>query len=390
MAKESSRAGFLAFTALCSTLAAGCSPYVYKSEIGKYATGVDRLTSAYQSGITEADRASIEEQKQKLMQRKEALDKRTLTVHTPKTLPQTEAAAGTSTAVYWSEGCNPFSWIDSPANSQAEDKSCFIYCIGTTSPCVTSPPRVQETLAVVGTASADAEASPTVDITSSHPKKPTAPRYPQTQAAIDNYPKCVVLKDYAEGLAAITNSADRDALDAAQADLKTSAEGLGAHAGPQGASAGLLVDVFNYIAGAALDNRRYRALKAAVTSADPAVRTLGQSCGNALSNLRNARAYALYRSGNAVKSGLQGADEATYAQRIALLQGYAETLEQLRRSNPRAATDEMVKAHEELRVALADDTRQIEPVATAVGNFAKKAAALQSAFAKANSQDTAQ
>ena len=56
-------------------------------------------------------------------------------------------------------------------------------------------------------------------------------------------------------------------------------------------------------------------------------------------------------------------------------------LEALRRSDPRQAARDMVKAHEELALALKDDRRQMQAVIASVRAFVDKAKAVREAFA---------
>lgn len=305
-------------TAIICLCAVGCSPYVYKDEINGFSTGVDSLSSAYTSGITEANKANNDNLKQALVRDR--------------------------SNVAYTEGCTPSCWEKSPPNvctSKGTPKSCTVTVIGET-------PPSQSAIA---------------------------------QVAAENAPKCLVLKNYAKALAAITNSADQDALDSAQADLKVAVGALATKAGLPDGGSDLVVSIFNDVTAWGLDTRRYQVLKSTVTKAHPSVAVVGQACGQGLDALRADRGYALFQAGSALQQNLgHQTNPALYAERIDIVMGYASTLDQLRQSNPTGAANEMVVAHEKLRDALQDDNRQIEPVARAVGSFVEKASALRSAF----------
>jgi lactam utilization protein B len=64
-----------------------------------------------------------------------------------------------------------------------------------------------------------------------------------------------------------------------------------------------------------------------------------------------------------------------------LIEAKVNSLEALRRSDPRQAALDMVKAHEELARALKDDRRQTQAVVTSVRAFVDKAKAVREAFA---------
>src|SRR5690606_7740515 len=99
---------------------------------------------------------------------------------------------------------------------------------------------------------------------------------------------------YAAALAEVVNATDRAAFDRAAGELRANAMALAAVAdgvtGGRGAEvAGPVVGLFSTAAGAFLDDRRFRMLRAGVEAADPAVRVLGEPIGRALQVLAEQR-----------------------------------------------------------------------------------------------------
>jgi hypothetical protein len=202
------------------------------------------------------------------------------------------------------------------------------------------------------------------------------------QQAANAAPIVKAFQDYAAALAAVTDAADREALDAAQADLKRSVEAFTKQANPAlAAGAGPLADLFAAVTGAALDTRRYQVLKAGVTTAKQPVAVLGGVMGDALDALRAARADELQPTAVRLGEGLgpKLGGEA-YAVRLDALQGKVAALEALRRATPKQAATDMVAAHDALAQALADNSRQVDTVVSTVKTFVDKAKAVHEAF----------
>ncbi|WP_300451913.1 hypothetical protein [Accumulibacter sp.] len=233
-------------------------------------------------------------------------------------------------------------------------------------------------------------------------------------------PYVKTLQKYSGSLAAITNAADLDALRAAQVKLAGAVGELVAVAGGEGSStarevapAGPFIGLLNYITTAILDWRRYCELRKAVLRARQSVAVVGTELGKILEELRGEQLVALKATEARLASKLnpdktrvrnaaartscascpadrrstvgaieQLLDEQAYASRLDALQSTAMTLEKLRSSDPSAAADEMVKAHEALAKALEDDTRrQEQAVIEATVAFLEKAEALRASMA---------
>lgn len=304
---------------LAACLCAGlgaCSPYLYKSEVESFRAGVSDLATAYQSG--------------------------TKGVAAERAVIQQAQLTPTRTRVALSPGCAlPATVSAAPAADNAL-------------PCVLQP------------AGAPMAA----------PRQAAAPE-PDAGA-----PLIRALRDYADALAAITNAQDQEALEAANSRLTGSLAGLASTAkvglpNEFGAIAGLA-----FSAGVAtLNQRRFDMLKRGVTAANEPVAVLGDAMGQALDTLRKTRADGLLLAGTTMASQMNAnMSPDDYATTLTTLQAKTDAIETLRRTNARAAADDMVKAHAALAQALNDDTRQVAAVVTALKTFREKARAVQEAF----------
>jgi len=291
---------------------AGCSPYVYKSEINGFTGGVNDLAAAYATGCKSVAEDRADKQR---WQWTDGTAKLALT-----------------------EGCVP-----GVAGAPETTAACTLREVGQPIP---EPSAIEKNAA---------GAAPIVK----------------------------ALQDYASALGSVTNAADRQALDAAQAQLKQSVEALSKQVEPALAgSIGPIADLFASITGAILDTRRYQVLKAGVTAAKEPVRILGSAMGDALDALRTARANELRLTADHLSAGLgPNLDSGSYAVRLEALQVKIDDLEALRRANPKEAAAEMVAAHDVLAQALSDDTRNIEGVIATVKTFVDQAKAVRDAFA---------
>ncbi|TSP13445.1 DUF885 domain-containing protein [Cupriavidus campinensis] len=210
-----------------------------------------------------------------------------------------------------------------------------------------------------------------------------APRQSAPRESTSAAPLIHALRDYADALAAITNAQDQEALEAANSKLTGSLAGLASTA-----KAGL-PNEFGAIAGlafsvgvATLNQRRFDMLKRGVTAANEPVAVLGDAMGQALDTLRKARADGLLLAGTTMAGQINASmSPDDYTAALTTLQAKTDAIETLRRTNARAAADDMVKAHAALAQALNDDTRQVAAVVTALKTFREKARAVQEAFA---------
>jgi hypothetical protein len=204
---------------------------------------------------------------------------------------------------------------------------------------------------------------------------------PLAVAVRDAAPVVKALSDYSSALAAVANAADREALTAAQAKFKTAVQGLAKEAaGTTVPAVGPAVDLFSALTAALLDQQRYDILRSGVGAARVPVADLGNALAGTLGGIWMVRASELRDAANVEVRNLgTGAD---YAARLKKARERVAALEALRAKNPAAAATGMVAAHDALAKALADDSRQVEAVATAVGAFATQAKAVKDAFAK--------
>ena len=200
-------------------------------------------------------------------------------------------------------------------------------------------------------------------------------------AVRDAAPIVKALSDYASSLAAVTNAADREALTAAQVKFKTSVQGLANQAaGKTVASVGPVVDLFSALTTAVLDQKRYDILRAGVTAAKEPVSDLGKALAGTLGGIWMVRANELRGTANAAVRDLESGGD--YPARLRKARERVVALETLRAKNPAIAANDMVSAHDALAKALADDSRQVDAVAAAVGGFVTQAKAVKDAFAK--------
>jgi len=213
-------------------------------------------------------------------------------------------------------------------------------------------------------------------------KAPPAPSRIETQA-IPAAPIIKALRDYADALAAVTNAEDQQTLEAAQAQFKNSIQDLAKQRDPAlPASLGPVADVFSATMTAALNARRYEILRDGVTAANAPVAELGGALGEALDAIRTARANELRLLADDLSAELGPAFGSTdYLSQLNLIEGKVNSLEALRHSEPGQAARDMVKAHEELALALKDDRRQVQAVIASVRAFVDKAKAVREAFA---------
>jgi hypothetical protein len=194
-------------------------------------------------------------------------------------------------------------------------------------------------------------------------------------------PNVEALSRYSAALAAVANAADREALTAAQAKLKTAVQGFASEAAGKAVPAvGPAVDLFSTLTATLLDQKRYDILRSGVTAAKEPVADLGRTLSVALGGVWMQRATAMRRTASQDAESLGSGSD--YAARLKRLREKVAALETLRGKNPGTAATDMVAAHDALAKALADDARQVEAVATAVANFVAQANSAREAFAK--------
>jgi hypothetical protein len=216
------------------------------------------------------------------------------------------------------------------------------------------------------------------------------------------------LKAYADGLAAVTKAQDRKDYDAAASQLASSVAALGtalAAGNPQAAAAGpalsAVVTFATWTIGEGLDAARYDTLKSAINAVGTSSADLkGQSAIQVVANsaitpalvaVRSARIDLLFRQLNARQDRINRDLSATDAAHVSLdrydtpltdLASLVATLNAIRAVDPKAVGESLVKAHDELRKAVNDKSRQFQSLVSSIADFADKAAAVEKAFAK--------
>ncbi len=219
---------------------------------------------------------------------------------------------------------------------------------------------------------------------------PRGPTLPQTEAARIG-PLLKALTDYAATLVEVVDSADRAELDRATGELRANVVSLatvadGVTGGRAGNVAGPVVGLFAAAAGAYLDDRRFRALRAGVEAADPAVRVLGEPIGRGLEVLAEQRFLEVTDEVRSLTTEQHRAARATvsdqeYDALTAALDTRVDVLQAIRRARPRQAASAMVEAHGRLRAAIADPETQTAAVISALKRFADAARELRDSLA---------
>lgn len=202
-----------------------------------------------------------------------------------------------------------------------------------------------------------------------------------------------VLQDYAHGLAAVTNAADRDAYDAAVGQLAGAVGALArnADAAAPGIStvAPATINLLGWLVGTALDQQRFATLKAVTTAMEGPdahglrpVRVVAKSLATGLVALRGTRLRLVDSRARRLAKGLgPSLSQAAYESRLDSLQAATTVLESLRQVNPDATADALAAAHTALVAAVNSPTPDSAALLAAISDFADKAAALRSALA---------
>ncbi|MBV8521309.1 MAG: hypothetical protein JOY71_04120 [Acetobacteraceae bacterium] len=198
------------------------------------------------------------------------------------------------------------------------------------------------------------------------------------------------LKDYAKALAAITNAADRAALDAAFSDLSksvtTMAATVGMAGGPAvsaaaGAIAGPAVSLVGRIVGTAEDERRLEALDATLRITCLPMQTLSSTVDGLLQIRLNEIAASRIRTINSLNYGRAPgmSPEEYYRRDIRINEIIAQGI-RLPEGNPGL---KMGEAHDALVKAVVNREGQTAELLKALANFASSVSDLESAINKA-------
>lgn len=213
--------------------------------------------------------------------------------------------------------------------------------------------------------------------------EPVPPDSPAQTQAKRGAGVLAALKDYAAALGRIVDAQDRAALDKATGELKAEVVGIAEQVGgaPVAARAGAITGLFNQIAASSLDTRRYQALRAGVVSADQDIAVLAPVAAKTLEVLRAERVRLTRQAAMEMQTAFGPAlSEEQYRSRLLAFDAKVDEIHTLIGGDPRAAVDQMVKAHAQLRAALEDPTTQIGEVSRAVRAFVTEAKAVQKAF----------
>ncbi|MBS0521860.1 MAG: hypothetical protein JSR90_24410 [Proteobacteria bacterium] len=365
----------LALAGAAAIALAACSPYRYSTEVGKFSTSVDTLASAFTSGYdapTSDRTAALQIQ---------LIDERAPVVLSPG--------------------------------------------------CALRPGRLPDSKAPCAVLRATAPVPPPIRI----PDTPTANEIDLAATRDDTMKALKVLKDYAKGLAAVTNAADRAAYDAAVAQLASAVGALTSAAAKGMPGAGTVatasVNLLGWLVGEALDQQRYDTLRSAVLTVDTPLPEEGSSRDGSRSGAAAARADAppptdaerkaeqqraaarkpihivattfgkgllavsvarqewLYEEGRVLAYRLNaGLSTADYRQRLADTQAVVAAINGLRNADPTGTAQDMAKAHDALAAALRNPKTAYADLLAAIGTFADKVAAVQSALAAAGPSAT--
>jgi hypothetical protein len=213
------------------------------------------------------------------------------------------------------------------------------------------------------------------------------------QQSDDTMEALAVLTDYAHALAAVTNAADRTAYDAAVAQLSGSVGELAANANTAAPGASIVapaaVNIAGWVVGTALDQQRFESLKAGVTAAGTPkgtspIAVVAKTLGLGLDALSIARQKVLVEEARILRARLgPSLSDSDYSQDLSDAQAVVAVIAGLRQSNPRAAADALVTAHDSLVAAVNDPKRSYPALLKAVGDFADQASALETALSAA-------
>lgn len=205
------------------------------------------------------------------------------------------------------------------------------------------------------------------------------PAYREPLAALD---------EYAQSLAALANAADRQALDAASADVAKSLgtmAGLAGAAVPGVAAVPVVATALLSVVGQALDYERFLRLRQAVRDGHPLVVALSTDIAAVIGSFRAARLVTIGDTLDAVLAGMPR--QAGSANRLAgydLATERAAAINAVGQVDPVAIQRDLVAAHAALRDALDDPGRGFANARTVVESFARQAATWRASLPTSN------
>ena len=208
--------------------------------------------------------------------------------------------------------------------------------------------------------------------------------YPREKAGPDIAKLLKLMTEYADGLAKIAGAKEADAVNEAAAGvsaaIKRLVEAVASKSGSDvSAQVGFLESGFKWLVGVYVDEKRYNALKSAVTTADPAFKDAGIALGKVIPLL--VRSVISSKTAR-LQHGVQALDEAgnmSCEERLALAKALADesrTLRAFAAQNLTTVVDKMVKAHGELAKALEEGKGSTEAVFKWIREFADQVDAL--------------
>jgi hypothetical protein len=154
-------------------------------------------------------------------------------------------------------------------------------------------------------------------------------------AAAQAAPIVQALRQYVAALSAVTNAADRQALEAATGQFRDALQGLATQLDPNtGARLGPVAEIFGAGVAMGLDMRRFSVLRHGVNRARDDVTTLGTALGTTLDSLRTARVNELAATLNDLMRSTSSLSRAEYAARAGVIASKVEALESLRLADP--------------------------------------------------------
>ena len=295
-----------------------CSPYEYSKEIAGFGAGIEQLAAAFDSGYANLAADHASATRQRL------LDKRPVINIAP------------SCAVTVGPG----------ARSQ---QPCALYGFGEPEP---APPALLV-----------------------------------SQAKAKQALKGLVL--YAHGLEAVTNAGDRKAYNEAAKRLEGSVSNLASAANAAMPGVGVLapavVNMTLWVVGAALDQDRFDTLKAAVDQGSLYLPTVTGYLASALDEINNARRDVIYGEVNGLVAPLGTRTQLTsavYKERYDQAESKLVKLNALRHASAVQAKQDLLKAHEELKHAVNDKSRNIAPLVDSVTEFVAAAKRVHEAVSR--------
>lgn len=197
-----------------------------------------------------------------------------------------------------------------------------------------------------------------------------------------------VLKDYADGIVAVTNAEDRTAYDKAVSQLSDAVGNITAAANVAAPGAGVIApDAINFagwLVGTALDRQRFDSLKRGVHAAQKPIHTIATTLGTGLELISDQRRRIIRKDiDDSVTPMGPPLSEADYRQQLTDVETKFAILNGLRRSDPAAAAESMAQAHDALVNAVDDPQRNYGNLLKALSDFSQRAKALRGALATA-------